>query len=199
MTQALKVPLRLCFIVMMLYGSATAMAQVAAVKTNVLSDAFLNVNVGAEVALAPKWTLEAEGEFNGWRLSHGRRWKHWALQPEARYWFCNRMDGHFVGVHVHGGQYNMGGLDLDFSFLGTDFSKLKDYRYQGWFAGAGVAYGYAWMLNRHLNLEAEIGFGWSYTHFDKYKCNSCDKKEPGEHSHNYVGVTRAALNLVYVF
>ena len=38
---------------------------------------------------------------------------------------------------------------MGFSMLGTDFGKLKDYRFQGWFVGAGVAYGYAWVLGRH--------------------------------------------------
>ncbi|MCD8388411.1 MAG: DUF3575 domain-containing protein [Bacteroidales bacterium] len=179
--------------------SYNMMGQDVAVKTNLLSDGFLNINLGAEMMLSSKWSLEAEGEFNGWTLSHERRWKHWAVQPEIRYWLCRHMDGHFFGAHVHTGQFNMGGLDLDFSFLGTHFSNLKDYRYQGWFWGAGVSYGYAWMLSEHWNLEAELGVGWSYTRFSKYRCKSCNKKDPSKSVHNYVGVTRAAINLVYVF
>ena len=49
---------------------------------------------------------------------------------------------------MHGGQYNIGGFDGKVNFLGTDARKLKDSRYQGWFIGAGVAYGYAWILDR---------------------------------------------------
>lgn len=59
----------------------TVLGQNVAVKTNLLNDAFLNPNIGIEVGLAPKWTLEAAGQFNAWNLSHDRRWKHWALQP----------------------------------------------------------------------------------------------------------------------
>jgi len=59
-------------------------AQKAAIKTNLFSDAFLNINLGAEAGLAPRWTLDASGQFNGWTLSHDRRRKHWVLQPEAR-------------------------------------------------------------------------------------------------------------------
>ena len=64
-------------------------AQNVAVKSNVLADAFLNPNLGIEIRLAPKWTLDATGQFNAWTLSHDRRWKHWAVQPEVRYWFCD--------------------------------------------------------------------------------------------------------------
>lgn len=174
-------------------------AQDVALKTNLLSDAFLNPNIGVEVGLAPKWTLDIKGQINAWTLSHDRRWKHWALQPEARYWLCDRFSGHFFGVHLHGGQYNIGGFDGRINFLGTDIRKLKDTRYQGWFVGAGVAYGYAWILGRHWNLEAEIGIGYSYTRYDRYRCTGCGKKIETDKPHNYIGPTEAAINLVYLF
>ena len=153
----------------------------------------------SEIGLAPKWTLDVTGQFNAWTLSHQRRWKHWAVQPEARYWFCDRFSGHFIGLHAHGGQYNIGGFDGKVNFLGTDARKLKDTRYQGWFVGAGVAYGYAWILGRHWNLEAEIGIGYSYTRYDRFRCAGCGKKIETDKPHHYVGPTKAAVNLVYVF
>ena len=82
--------------------------QNVAVKTNLLSDAILSPNIGVEIGLAPKWTLDVSGQMNAWTLSHDRRWKHWAIQPEARYWLCDRFSSHFFGVHMHGGQYNIG-------------------------------------------------------------------------------------------
>lgn len=170
-----------------------------AVKSNVLADAFLNPNLGIEVGLAPKWTLDITGQFNAWTLSHERHWKHWAVQPEVRYWFCDRFSGHFVGAHIHGGQYNIGGFDGKINFLGTDARKLKDTRYQGWFVGAGIAYGYAWILGRHWNLEAEIGLGYSYIRYDRFQCAGCGKKIETDKPHHYVGPTKAAINLVYVF
>lgn len=174
-------------------------AQKAAVKTNLFSDAFMNVNLGIEVGLTPKWTLDLTGELNGWTLSHNRRWRHWVVQPEACYWFCDRFSGHFVGAHLHGGQYNIGGFNGRINFLGTDARKLRNARFQGWFVGAGVAYGYAWILNRHWNLEAEIGFGYSYTRYDRFKCTGCGKKVEADKLHHYIGPTKAAVNLVYLF
>ncbi len=176
-----------------------ANAQKVAIKTNLLADAFLNPNLGLEIGLAPKWTLDVSGQFNGWKLSHDRQWKHWAVQPEARYWLCDRFSGHFFGAHLHGGQYNIGGFNGGINFLGTDTRKIKDTRYQGWFAGAGVSYGYAWILNLHWNLEAELGIGYSYTRYDQFRCSGCGKRIRTDHPHNYVGITRAAVNIVYLF
>ena len=191
---------KLLTLLLLLIGAfGGASAQKAALKTNLLSDGFLNPNLAAEVTLAPRWTLDVSGQFNVWDLSHDRKWKHWVVQPEIRYWFCDRFSGHFVGAHLLGGQYNVGGLDIPFSFLGTDFRKIKDTRYLGWFGGLGVAYGYDWALSEHWNLEAELGIGWTYTRYDRFRCAGCGKKIENDKPHNYFGVTKAAINLVYVF
>lgn len=172
--------------------------QEAALKTNILNDVVLSPNVSAEFGLAPKWTIEASGQLNAWTVN-GHNWRHWLLMPEGRYWFCQRFSGHFVGAHLLGGQYNFGNLHNNIKFLGTDFSKLTDERHQGWFAGAGIAYGYSWILDRRWNLEAEIGIGWVHTWYDVYRCANCGKKIRSNQHHNYFGPTKAAINIVYTF
>lgn len=178
---------------------APAYAQRAAVKTNLLYDATLTLNGGVEVKFAPQWTGDLSANLNAWTIGDDRRWKHWLVQPEARYWFCQAFSGHFVGAHLLGGQYNFGHLNMPFSFLGTDFRKLKDFRYQGWMVGAGLAYGYTWILDRHWNIEAEIGLGWVYTRYDEFECRDCGQRIKTNRPHNYVGPTKAAVNLVYTF
>lgn len=173
-------------------------AQDFALKSNLLSDAALSPNLGMEIGLAPKWTLDVSGQLNAWTVKD-RRWKHWIVQPEARYWFCRRFAGHFLGVHALGGQFNFGNWKHGKNFLGTDFSRLKDRRYQGWGAGAGVAYGYAWPVHPHWNIEAELGLGWIYTRYDAYPCSECGSKIVSDKSHNYFGPTKLALNIVYIF
>lgn len=194
-----KILFRMALALVGLMFLAPLHAQKVAVKTNLLYDATATVNAGIEFGLAPKWTLDISGNYNGWTMSHDRKWKHWLVQPEARYWFCDRFAGHFLGFHALGGQYNIGNLDNGIKFLGTDFSKLSDNRFQGWFVGGGIAYGYAWVLNKHWNLEAEIGLGYAYTKFDKFNCAGCGRKVQSDKSHHYVGPTKAAINLVYVF
>ena len=175
-----------------------ARGQNVALKTNLLYDATLTVNAGLEVGLAPRWSLDLSGNYNGWKVNE-HKWKHWLAQPEARYWFCDRFAGHFLGFHALGGQYNFGNIKNSLNFLGTDFSELTDYRHQGWFAGAGVAYGYSWILGRHWNLELELGVGYVYTRYDVFECAGCGKKVEEDKPHHYVGPTKAAISLVYEF
>lgn len=189
---------RLCLLVFVLGAVAGAHGQDIAVKTNLLSDALLNVNAGVEFGVAPRWTIDLSGDYNGWTVKE-HKWKHWMVKPEARYWFCDRFARHFLGFHALGGQYNVGNINADFKFLGTDFSVLKDNRVQGWTVGAGIAYGYAWVLGRHWNLEAELGIGYAYTRYDVYECKDCGRKVSEDNKHHYVGPTKAAINLVYVF
>ena len=181
---------------MALAGGASA--QQVDVKTNLLYDATASINLGVEVQLAPKWSLDVSGDFNNWDIS-GQKWKHWFVQPEARYWFCSALAGHFVAVHGIGGRFNIGNLKHASDILGTNFSYLKDHRAQGYGLGAGLAYGYSWILAKHWNLEAEIGLGWIWTKFDTYECANCGRKLEDGVTHNYFGPTKAAINLVYVF
>ena len=193
----MKKKLTLLYIaVFTILGSVSA--QNVGIKTNFIADGFLSPNLGIEIGLAPKWTLDATGQFNFWTVNN-HKWKHWLVQPEARYWFCERFTGHFLGFHAIGGEYNFGKIKNGVDFLGSDFRKLADRRYQGWGIGAGVAYGYAWVLGMHWNLEAEIGIGWIYTRYDAYPCAKCGTKLENDKSHNYFGPTKAALNLVYLF
>ncbi|MDE6402768.1 MAG: DUF3575 domain-containing protein [Muribaculaceae bacterium] len=180
------------------FGALGAAAQTHALKTNLLSDLTLTLNGAYEVKVAPKWTLELGGNLNAWAVNQ-HRWKQWSVVPEARYWFCQAFSGHFIGGHLLGGQYNWGNLDMNFNMLGTDFGKLKDYRFQGWMVGAGLVYGYSWILNRHWNIEAEIGLGWVYTRYDKFECHDCGQRVERNKPHNYVGPTKAAVNLIYTF
>lgn len=176
----------------------TLYSQSLALKSNLIYDAIAVANLGVEIPMAPKWTLDVSGNLNAWTIN-SHRWKHWLVQPEARYWLCDRFQGHFFGIHAIGGQYNVGNLRNSIHFLGTDFSDLTHNRYEGWMAGAGIAYGYSWILSKHWNIEAEIGFGWIYTRSDVYPCAKCGTKLDDNRVHNYVGPTKAALNLVYLF
>lgn len=174
-------------------------AQKWAIKSNLLYDATATINVGVEAAIAKKWTIDVSGNYNAWTWSDERMWKHYMAQPEFRYWFCDRFLGHFIGVHALGGKYNIGNIDTDFKFLGKDFSPLSKYRYQGWFAGAGVAYGYAVSLGKSWNMEFEVGVGYIYSRYDKFECEKCGRHLEENVPVHYVGPTKAAINLVYLF
>lgn len=177
--------------------SALARGQNVAIKTNLLYDAAANINAGIEVGLAPRWSIDVSADFNQWTINE-HKWKHWFVQPEARYWFCDRFMKHFLGFHVIGGEFNFGNIPNNAGFLGSDFSQLSEHRYQGWGAGVGIAYGYALPLGIHWNMEFELGAGYVYVNYDRFVCKDCGRKV-GSGDHHYVGPTKAAINLVYLF
>ncbi len=159
-----------------------------AVKTNVLSDATLSPSLAFELGLGPKSSLDLYGAYNNWTFSDNKKWKHWIAQPGIRWWTCERFDGSFFGVHLHGGEFNVGGVG--------PFKTLKENRYEGWFVGGGVSYGYQWTLSNRFSLEAEIGAGYARMWYDKFGCAECAPKI-GEGTYNYFGPTKAILNLVF--
>ena len=75
----------LLFMIVVSCVSQELCAQKVGVKTNLAADFMLNPNIGLEVGLAPKWTLEVDGQFNAWTLSDDKRWKHWAVQPGVQF------------------------------------------------------------------------------------------------------------------
>ena len=70
----------------LLFSVTNVKAQDVAIKTNLLYDATATVNIGVEVGIAPKWTLDISGNLNAWNIDEDTKWRHWLAQPEARYW-----------------------------------------------------------------------------------------------------------------
>lgn len=171
-----------------------ASAQNVAVKTNILYWATTTPNLGAEFSFARKHSAQLFYGLNPWKSSGGRSLRHWVLQPEYRYWFCESFNGWFLGAHLMGGEFNVSEVDLPFNL----FEELKDHRYEGWFVGGGITAGYQWMLSRHWNFEASIGLGYDYIKYDKFECGECGEKLKSSDKH-YLGPTKAAVSLLYIF
>lgn len=176
-----------------------AKAQQWALKSNLLYDATATINLGAEVAFAPQWSVDLSANFNGWEVINNRSWKHYLVQPEVRYWLCEAFSGHFFGLHLHGGQYDMANLNNNIDFLGTDFSLLSDSRFKGWFLGVGVGYGYAFALGKHWNLELELGVGYAFTRYDRFALQGEKSRIAHNYPHNYFGLTKLEVGIVYLF
>lgn len=180
--------------------SLNTMAQRVAVKTNLLYDATLTPNVGIELGMGRKHTLQGFYSLNLWKkpLGDHRQWKHWQAGLEYHWWPCSKFNGHFVGVHAMGGEFNFAALKhfkLPFYNWPSDLNTM---RYEGWNAGVGVTYGYQWILSRHWNLEASIGAGYQYIYYKKYPCAECGSKLEDGHKH-YFGFDKLALSVLYVF
>lgn len=186
---------QLIIAIVMLFSFNGISAQKAAIKTNIMADATTTMSLAAEIGTAPKNTLELYMHWNPWELSDGKLIKHLYLQPEYRFWFCEKFSGSFLGVHLHGGLFNLAGIKLPFGM----YPGLKTHRYEGEFIGGGVSYGYQWVLSKHWNLEATLGAGYAYINYDRYQCGDCGKRLDKDKDKHYFGPTKSALSIVYVF
>lgn len=171
----------------------------AAVKTNLLSDAFWTPSLSLELPLNDQWTIDLTGEYNDWDAWKEQKWRHWTVQPEVRYWWQESFRGWFSGLHVLGGEYNVGNWRHRMPFFTGELKHADEYRYQGRFWGAGLGIGYAWHWSKHWGMSAELGLGYMNLKGDKFVCKGCQEKLAEDQTNHFVGPTKAALNLVYRF
>ena len=172
--------------------SITGYSQKIALKNNLIYDATLTPNLSLEIGLGKKTTLDIGGGYNPFTFSDHKKFKHWLVQPEFRWWLCERFNGTFFGVHAHGAEFSFACLKLPFGL----FKDLKDHRYEGYLYGGGVSIGHQWMLGKRWNLEASIGAGYARIHYDKYECKECAPLMESK-KYNYWGITRANISFVY--
>ena len=176
-----------------LFCTKSMSAQHIGIKTNILYDASATINMGVEFALAPKWTLDISGNWNGWNFKDNMKWKHFLIQPEARYWLCEKFNGHFFGLHLLYTHFNAGQVP----FLFGAFPDVKKYRYQGNTYGAGLSYGYQWILSPRWSIEGSLGIGYKYNTYDYYECRTCGNKM-GDGRKGYLAPTEAAISIIYI-
>lgn len=165
---------------------------IVALKTNLLYDLLSWTNFSVEVPFCkdrmsllyyhqfPWWTWgQADNEFCTRFLSVG---------AEARWWFRTSgcLNGHFLGAYAESGKY--------------DFEYQRSFCYQGDFYSAGLSYGYAMPIGKHLNLEFSISAGYAsiayrgYTPSEDYEILWSDSNKVGRI--HYFGSTKAQVSLV---
>ena len=166
-----------------------------ALKTNLLFDAALMPNVEIEVPVGKRWSVNGEYAFPWWQFDRGK----YCMQVlmgglEGRYWLGSRksredrevLTGHFLGLYAGGGKY-----DLQWGEKG----------YQGeFFIAAGVSYGWATRIARHLHLEFNIGIGLLRTDYRHYHARDTYQtllwQENGKYT--WFGPTKAKISLVWL-
>lgn len=180
------------FVAMALLFPMLTYSQTVAVKNNLVYDATLTPNLALEFGLGSRTTLDIVGGYNWFEFNHHKQFKHYLVQPEIRFWSCERFNGFFWGMHLHGGEYSIANLSLPFDA----FPALKNHRYEGYFFGGGVSIGNQWVLGKRWNFEASIGVGYARYYYEKFGCGECQGPVKDGWK-NYFGPTKATLTLVY--
>ncbi len=145
-----KLKLTVFLAVLMMLAPLASKAQYVGVGTNVLGWAAAP-NIGVDLALGNHFALVVDAAYNPLTVGE-KKANFWAVQPELRLYPRYRFAGHFIGLEGHYADYHDYGLG--------------NYAYRGNLYGAGLSYGYSWMLSKSWNLEAFVGLGYTYLNDD---------------------------------
>ena len=187
-TDILKITL--VVVVFFLFDSSL-FSQKLAVKTNIPYFATATPNMALELGLTEKFTLNMSYGINPFTFEENRKWNHWLVQSEFRYWSCERFYGHFIGFHVGVSEYNLSRIKI------PTVTDSQNFRYEGWAAMGGISYGYSWVLGERWNLEATLGLGMVYTDYKKYYCAECGTFIENDNK-MFFAPTKAAISIIYM-
>lgn len=176
-------------LILFIFSVVQTQGQNIGLKTNLLYLGTTTPNLGVEIVLSKKYTLNISGGYNAWLWNSGMSLRHVLVQPEGRYWFDKAFEGHFVGLHAHYAKYNAGEIPF--------IAGMKDYMYRGRLYGGGLSYGYHFALGGRWGLELNLGLGYAYTEYNKYRCAECAELV-GRYKRHYFGPTKAAASIIFL-
>ena len=165
--------------------AAKLYSQYSAVRTNALGWLAGTPNIGLDVAVSPRWSVEGCTYWNPVKTSNFRTIA-WGVSAGTRYWRFEPHVGKFLGLQVAGGNYDVGG---------------KIWHQKGFFAGAGVSYGYSWLVKTRWNLTAELGAGCFYSKDKKKKYSYGDLEDIYIYHYRRIVIapSRCELSVSYLF
>lgn len=170
-----------------------------ALKTNLLHDATASVNLAAEYAFAPKWSVQLEGSLRLWD-AYGFTLDHCTVRPEARYWFGKRFNGLFASAYLLGGKATVGHF-YDLSRIYRRFPNLDSFLLKdALMLSGGLGLGYDLALSNHWNVEFAASVGYMFVKGDEYDYYNQDSPPLLQGSvFDYVGPTAFSVSIVYLF
>lgn len=174
----------LCILASALFCAPDANAQRIALKTNALEYAILSPNLALEARLNKKLSLQVAVATCPINKPIGSvQFANFRVEPELRYWFNRPMAKHFIALSATAGSYSL---------------RHKDRHFTGDMVAAGISYGYALVLSKHWNMEAEIGIGIGS--FKGYDYEGVENKPDTKNYDRILPVPiRLALTFGYVF
>ncbi len=158
-----------------------------AIKSNALYLTAGITNFGAEYAFSHHWSVDFPLVYSPYTIDRAYRMRFLYIQPEARYWLDCPMRGHFFGVHLHAGVFN---VSLD---------NNNRYQSEKGFHGGGISYGYSLPFAKRWSAEFTIGIGYAFTKYCTYYNVPNGIRYEKDIPYNYWGITKLGVNIVYRF
>ena len=132
-----------------------------AVKTNMLYDLIAIPNVGIEFYLGKEWSILGNWMYSWWKTDRSHwYWRTYGGDITLRKWFGKKaqekpLTGHHIGIY---GQI----VTYDFETGGRGYLADK------WSGGGGIEYGYALPVGKRLNIDFNLGMGFSGGNVKEY-------------------------------
>ena len=170
-----------------------------ALKTNLLYDAALVPNLGAEFYVGRGWSVGGSWMYAWWNSDRKHRyWRTYGGELDIRKYFGRRagekpLTGHHLGLYGQmltydfelGGKGYMGGRPG-----GTLWDKMH------W--GVGLEYGYSLPIGRRLNLDFGIGVGYLGGEYREYTPQDGHYLWQRTKKRHWFGPTKAEVSLVWL-
>jgi hypothetical protein len=166
-------------------------AQSLALKTNALYLGTATFNLGIEGRLGRRSSIALNGAYNPFTFADNAKWKHFLIQPEFRYWFCESFTALFLSLDAALLRFNVGGVSLPYA------REMDKYRYDGIAYMGGLSYGYSSVLGKRLNLELMLGFNVGRAFYDRYQCPICGDILDEDAEDNFLS-PKLSLSLIYM-
>jgi hypothetical protein len=104
------------------------------------------------------------------------------------------------GTVPYTGLVNYAGLEEaknQMLYANADRDGIYTNSFEGWFAGAGVSYGYHWIITPRFSMEFTLGMGFAFLDYEKARCTEC-RQVIGKDTDFYFGPTRAGIGLIWM-
>ncbi|MBD5278460.1 MAG: DUF3575 domain-containing protein [Bacteroides sp.] len=168
-------------------------------KTNMLLDALLLPNIGAEFYVGKKWSVTADWMYGWW--DHDVKhyyWRAYGGTLGVRKWFGRKasekpLTGHHIGIFA-------GAVTYDFEFGHEGIMGGLPHRtlWDRCNFISGVEYGYSLPVARRLNIDFTVGFGYLGGKYLKYKPQYGFYIWQSTHRLHWFGPTKAEVSLVWL-
>ena len=111
---------------------------------------------------------------------------HITTQPTLKYWYQSVFVGHYLSISNTTSYFKFG---------------RKESMNKGFIVGAGVGYGYSFIINKYISLNIEAGVGAYYTRYDAYKKTLLDTEDELILTHSKIKIlpSRLVAGITYYF
>lgn len=170
-----------------------------AIKTNMLYDALLVPNIGAEFYVGKGWSIGGDWMYAWWKTDRKHDyWRIYGGDIQVRKWFGRAADekpltGHHIGVYAQCYTYDfeLGGKGIMGGIPGKDLWDKCNW-------GVGLEYGYSLPITRRLNIDFGIGVGYFGGEYREYKPMDDHYVWQATKKRNYFGPTKLEVSLVWL-